>query len=875
MTLHALVLAALPALFLQIEAQPARDDADQAAQEAPKAPVLTKAPELKHYEDPVYPEAAKADGVQGDVVVLLTLDATGAVTDATVAESADPRLNEAALAAARKLTFTPAEVDGKPAPIQLQFRFGFTLEAPPPPAEEETAEAAPLPDTLKGRVLQRGNRSPVAGAWVVSGDAAAQTDADGRFALKLPVGEHPVEVKATGYHPFATWETVSEGEATEVTYYLLRKSGSPFEEVVRAPRPKKEVTRVTLSREEASKVPGTFGDPLRVIENLPGMARSPFIGGQLLVRGSSPGDSGVYFEGVEIPLLYHFGGLTSVINPEFLDEIDFLPGGFGASHGRATGGIVDVTSRNLAGKLARGSAKADLMDASFFWRQPLGEHAAVAVAARRSYVDTLLPPFLSAAGLGGGVTLAPVYADYQAKADWEPTDDHRLSLFVFGSDDTFAVATPLGQRQRALGFDLRLGFHRLLAAWRWQITKDLTLTTRPWIGLTIQSFGGGEVSGPLQANASLTNYEAGHREELVWTATDRFTLRAGLDLYTLRGKANIDAPISFDLISFPSPMQDLPSEEQIDFTSGGSGLAAWVEATYEPVDGLQLTPGLRQETYVFATSWHPTLDPRLAVRWKVGEHTTLKGAAGLYHQPPSIFQVNELSGTPTLRPEAASQLVLGVEQDLTDVIDLDVEGFVNQRWDLAVGNRSNGVEGGEYSGDVYVNNGKGRAFGAEVLLRHKLTERLFGWISYTLMKSEERSWPGDAFIPTDYDQTHILTMVASWRVGGGFEVGGRFRLVTGNPYTPVLYAVHDLDTDGWRTVRGDPNSARMPTFNQLDVRVDYTKVFDTWTFTAFVDLLNAYNQPNVENFQYDYRYREQVPFTGLPIFPVLGMKGEW
>ena len=62
--------------------------------------------------------------------------------------------------------------------------------------------------------------------------------------------------------------------------------------------------------------------------------------GVIIVRGANPGDSGTYFDGVEIPLLYHFGGLTSVVNAEFLEDIAFYPGGFGAYYGRATAGIV-------------------------------------------------------------------------------------------------------------------------------------------------------------------------------------------------------------------------------------------------------------------------------------------------------------------------------------------------------------------------------------------------------------------------------------------------------------------------------------------------------------------------------------------------------
>jgi hypothetical protein len=187
----------------------------------------------------------------------------------------------------------------------------------------------------------------------------AITDEEGRFALRgIPVGEHRVSYSLSGFEPSFSDETFSATERTQVIIYLQPRQTAKFETVIRRKRAQKEVAKVSLSRDEVKRVPGTFGDPIRVIENLPGLARAPFAGGALIVRGANPQDSGTYFDGVEIPLLYHFGGLTSVVNAEFLEDISFYPGGFGAYYGRATAGIVDVSSRKpeaaLVPRLRRG-----------------------------------------------------------------------------------------------------------------------------------------------------------------------------------------------------------------------------------------------------------------------------------------------------------------------------------------------------------------------------------------------------------------------------------------------------------------------------------------------------------------------------------------
>ena len=916
----------------QIEPQPHRDDVERRAaeEEAAAEPVLTRAPELSVYVDPDYPPEVVEAGVEGEVVLLITICAEGTVTDAEVVDSPDRRLSDAALEAARKLEFIPAEIDHSPAPVRIEFGYYFSLEAhvvdepqpkadepepkadvpepkadepepkadvpepkadvPEPKAderdpkaderdpEEEIAEPA-HPVTLSGRALARGLREPIDGAMVVSGDEAATTDAEGYFELRLEPGRsHEVAVRAPGFHPFETSEHIEPGERHEVVYYVQRHGPSPYETVVRARRPRKEVSRIVVPREESRRVPGAFGDPLRVVESLPGMARAPFIGGQLLVRGARPEDSGVYFDGTEIPLLYHFGGLTSVVNAEFIEEIDFMPGGFGAEHGRATAGIVDVAPRRLIGEPARGSAKIDLMDTSLFYRLPVNEDLAVGLAVRRSYVDLLLPPILNAAARASGterVTLAPVYGDYQLKLDWNPSEHHELDVFLFGSRDTLELLTAGSAQAHGLGVDMSIAFHRLLLTHRWSLLPNLALRTRPVIGLTMGGGGGGEVDGQVHGEGDLDLLEVGLRQDLSWKASESLTVRTGLDFLAMLGWGRVDAPIPSDLLAFPSPMQPVPESQVFEEFSGGAGTALWAEAIAEPGDRLQLVPGLRLELYRFPQAWRPVVEPRLSARYGLLEGTTLKAAGGIYHQHPTIFEINEVIGNPRLHPERARHLVVGLEQDIGEVFDLDFQLFHNRYTDLVVGASGTNIEDGQTTGETFINRGDGQAYGMEVLLRHKLTPRAFGWLAYTLMRSERRSRPENEYVITGYDQTHILTLVGSYRIGQAFELGARFRLVTGNPYTPVIDSTHDMDTDRWRPVHGPTRSARLPTFHQLDLRAEYTHTFDTFQISAFLDLLNSYNQRNVESFQYDYRYRERVDFHGLPIFPVLGARGQW
>src|SRR5690606_21094334 len=83
---------------------------------------------------------------------------------------------------------------------------------------------------------------------------------------------------------------------------------------------------------------------------------------------------------------------------------------------------------------------------------------------------------------------------------------------------------------------------------------------------------------------------------------------------------------------------------------------------------------------------------------------------------------------------------------------------------------------------------------------------------------ERRDAPGEPFRLFDYDQTHVLTALASYELGSGFEIGGRVRAATGFPRTPVLGAYYDARRGVYEPLLGAHNSDRIPAFLQVDVR---------------------------------------------------------
>jgi hypothetical protein len=148
-------------------------------------------------------------------------------------------------------------------------------------------------------------------------------------------------------------------------------------------------------------------------------------------------------------------------------------------------------------------------------------------------------------------------------------------------------------------------------------------------------------------------------------------------------------------------------------------------------------------------------------------------------------------------------------------------------------------------------------------------------VAYTISRSERLDAGVDAWRLFDFDQTHILTILGTYNLPKNWSVGARFRLVSGNPATPLLGGAFDVDSNSYVRAAGRANSIRQPAFHQLDVRVDKRWVYNRWMLNLYLDLQNAYNRRNQEDVAYSYDFEESAPFTGLPIIPSFGIRAEF
>ena len=864
-----------------------------AQQPAPTPPptAVTRARPL-NYVDPPYPPGAQEAGLEATVSLQLDIDREGKVKAAVVIEPAGHGFDEAAVEAAKKLQFEPArKPDGTPVSSRILYRYSWTLKQVEAPSNSGTTPQtdAPKIDSLRGVVLASGGDVPLVGATVtVTNDAGtfteATADGDGSFRIStLPPGRYRVVVRAPGFDPLDVVEEIAPNEALEIKYRLVA-TAEGLEVVVRGARSPREVTKRTLEQRELSRIPGTNGDALRGLQNLPGVARPPGIAGILLVRGSAPQDTQTFIDGTQVPLIYHFGGLSSVVPTEMLDRIDFYPGNFSTQYGRVMGGIVDVSIRSPKndGKY-HGLAQADSVDARVLAEGPVPgtkNKVRFVAAGRRSYIDVWLGPVLRSAG--AGVTQAPVYWDYQLALETNPTADSSLRLAFFGSDDSLALIAedpPPGEPAVSGNAGFHTGFHRI------QLRYENDIDAKNRFAAVI-AFGRDQIDvgiGPFFFN--LNSYSLSQRAEYTRRIGKGVTFNSGLDVLT-----------SFTDSKYRGPAPPRPGEPsngpfstrpliEAEFSGWACFPAVYGEFEIAPTARAKIVPGLRVESFSFTkgVDVSPRVNGRVDLRSGF-PRTTVKGGLGVFHQPPQPQESIEPFGTEGLRSNRAIQYALGAEQEFTRNIELSAEGFYKQL-DRLVSPVPKGIGGGS---DFY-NIGKGRIFGAEFLLKYKADSNFFGWVAYTLSRSLRTPKPGDDEEPVSFDQTHILTALGSYRLGAGFEFGARFRLVSGNLVAPN---VCNYETEGCIPNRANamynaasgtyvaipfsgPASERLPMFHQLDLRLDKRWRFKTWQFSMYLDVQNVYNSQNVEGIDYNFNYTARQYVTGLPILPSIGFRGDF
>jgi TonB family protein len=546
----------------------------------------------------------------------------------------------------------------------------------------------------------------------------------------------------------------------------LERSAPPVEILVQGERV--PTGSVVLTREETRALPGSFGDPLRAIEAQPGVV--PIVSGlpAYFIRGAPPANVGFFFDGVELPLLYHAFFGPSVVHPGFIDTIEFYPGSSPAEYGRFAGPIVAVNSRPLQTQPA-GEASLRLIDAGALVETgPLGScksaaagscpSAGARAAGRYSYAGLVLS-LLSDAELD--------YWDYQAQASYPLGRNDSVSVLAFGGYDLFRPP------QASVNSGAELGFHRVDLRW----DRKLDAGSELRVALT----GGYDRAAGAEAPSSIvTDHSLRLRSELSRRLGASASLRAGLDARLDRFGLDADRRS----LNYPDFSRLFPARSE-----GVAG--AYLSFQLEPVRGVHIAPGFRADAYSSEGTTAVGLDPRVSAEFTINPKLSLQHSLGIAHQRPNFAaqvpgaQVADLANGLQWALLWSSGMRLKLPHDLTATATVYRSAYFNALDPLG-GARDFTIDRTALDRRSTVS-----AAGLELHLARPVTKRLGGFVSYTLSRSEQSTRTQKS--PSGFDRPHILQLALSYDFGRGLRVGARTVLYSGVPELNLEGTPHFTD----------------------------------------------------------------------------------
>lgn len=705
---------------------------------------------------------------------------------------------------------------------------------------------------------------PINGATVLRGAESAVTDEGGAFAV---AGRGTITVIATGYATRTL--ALRDGDVIR----LARSSDEIIEVKGKAPEEAKPLA-YTMSAKDVSTTPGAMNDALRAITILPAAARIPFSFGGVVLRGMSPRDSSVFIDGVEIPLAFHFGGITGVFPTQVLDSMRVVPSGFDVSMGRTQGGVVELTTRMPRRDTYRVGGEVSLLHSQVDAEGPLFKGGGFLASFRRSYFDLLIRPFLAAEDP------LPSYTDGQLRAVWgEPQKKGgQLAAYVFGSLDRIANSSDAADPNDPYSdghIAANLGFVRAGTIYKRREGKTLW-TVAPMLGTNILSLYTKSYDDQRREQVldiSRRWYLFGGRGEWLRDTSWGF-LRAGLDVSGgYLGRVETSAVAEGDTEEFPVPRN----------TVLWSDAAVFVEARRQWLDDrVSVRPGLRLDRYGLGEQW--ALDPRINAHVTLTKNATVRASLGRFHQPPSAAHFDEFADNLNAKSSYVDQATVAVEATPTEGVTTSITGFFHDGKKNLIDIEDKNIRPGGVDLDLIfkelledqlglysyqANVGRIRTYGIETAIRYD-AERYRVLANFAWSRAK-RTYETGGWVPYGLDQPlrlNFLVATTAWK----WNIGTRVTAVSGNP----MHLVPEGTIEDGQTIP-EERLVRLPTFWTIDVRIDRTWDKSWGHVMLFFDFQNITNHRNVEyRSSYPdfgtppvYRYEDTL---GLPIIPYVGVE---
>jgi hypothetical protein len=753
---------------------------------------------------------------------------------------------------------------------------------------------------IKGFVLDEFSQLPLAGVNIelLNTTMGASTDIEGAFFINdVPDGVYNLKFSYIGYKDKFVSDVVVKSSKPTLLKIKLKEAAieseaitviGGFFEAENSTQP----SVLSLNREEIRRFPGGFEDVVRTVSTLPGVAINTEAGrNDLLVRGGGPSENLFVVNNIEVPNINHFGtqgsssGSLSFINLDFVEDVTFSAGGFGARYGDKMSSVLSLNTS--LGRTDRIGGKA-LISATQFGLNvegPVSNFGNFIFSARESYLDLIFK--------AAGLPFVPVYTDFNLIFNGKFENNDRINVLVLGALDridrdysteenkvTNAGILENNQNQWIVGLD----YQKLLGKGIFDITLNANL-----YDFKFKQFDENRIE---YFRSDSKENEFGVKLQYRFPVSKTSSLNAGISSkFISNTNQTVFADSIYDRSGNKISRGDLGLPAIIDNQPQAQKSAAFIEWDWLATSRIDINSGLRMDYFGFIDK-AVTVAPRLSMKYKLTSDQAVKMSTGLYYQSPSYVWLNN-SYNKKLKALKNHMSILSWEYLFRKDIRLSVETYYKSYSDLPTGtipgvndhvvitNTSTGYGGREDDFQSFGlfdldSKASGKSYGAELLLEKKFSEiPCYGKISLTLGKSEFTAGNGKTY-PGQYDQRFILNLSGGYILNDKWQFNGKFRYFTGVPYTPVyIPSQNPLKPGNIQNIPEEYLNSRLAAGHHLDLRVDRFFNFENWTLIVYTDVQNVYNYKIPLRPNYDFWKKKIDDSSSIGLLPSIGISAEF
>ena len=701
------------------------------------------------------------------------------------------------------------------------------------------------------RDSSNGESLPFVNVYLKSQNRGSTSNESGYYVITaVPPGTYLLEASTVGYGRLQREIRV---ETTDLVLDLeLEEEAIELQAtVVEADRERIEAFdispgRTVLQAKELKTAPAAIeADPIRTIQTLPGVATLSDFSVGLYVRGGTPDQNLVLLDGTDVYNASHLFGLFSTFPADAAKSTEFLRGGYPAKYGGRLSSVLNVITDEGNKEQFEAHGGVSLLASRLTVQGPVARGSYL-VSGRRTHLDPLMA---IAESQLDAKRLSYNFYDLQGKSHQILSHDDHLTVAAYTGQDN------LQYRFDELDFDLEWGNRTVSSKWTHVFDSSL--------------FGNFMLTGSrFEATTQFAT------EDVTLLERNRLTDLSfkGDVSYFLDGGHTLEAGM---LIKRMSMEYDFGESDRSWFNIDVQGYhnALYVQDNWAPNRRLTLQPGVRLNQ--FSNGGYAGFSPRLAARYRIGLDTYLKAAAGQYHQ--YIFRLSRefqsialLSNVWTLadstaEPSLSRHLVGGVETRWKK-LDVDAEAYYKDYDELYELNYDE-QESTEI-GDI-LRRGNGQAYGFDVLFK-KRSGRQTGWLSVTTGISRRkidglnRNVEGvEQDFNSKFHRDLIVNLVHSWRFAKRWTLNTRGTYGSGQPYTQILGQGEMQLPSGERQYfqeRGPLNDVRLPSYQRLDLAIQWRREYTGWGLKAYLQIVNVMNHENIFNYYWsDGSIQERRP----------------